>query len=330
MSALLASFYPIYHHFLDSNTNFYIIIFWVITLLILLKFGNREIIRHLDERLPWNKYHTKRLTVQVVLSLSYSAICINLTYIFIYVGLAGYVPSFDLLTAINFIGLILFFIVMMTYYALHFLKEWRITDAHHKKLLQQQSQKQAETLQNYIDPVFLLGNAKKLAELQDIHPKKATFFLKKWTDLHDYIVQNRCQKLVSLRQELDFVDSYFHILKMRFGNAFVLDVRLSESLLKEKCLPPLVIQLLIENAMNHNNFEETMPLHIEIFSTHDQFVLVRNNIQRRPQTRDSSRSILSGIHNKYIQISHRQVINEVSDVYFTVHLPLLSLKDGKV
>ncbi len=325
LSALLASFYPVYRKFSDSNPEVYIALFWVIILLMLLGIGNRQIAQYLDDKYPWNTYKAKRLSIQMIVVLFYSLICVNLTYLFIRIGLTEYVPSFYQLIAVNVLGIVVSLPAVSIYYAAHFLKKWQTAQVRNEELCQERLQKQLETLQNYIDPVFSLRNAEKLAELTETDPKQASFFLEKFIEVYGYVVEHRHQHPVRLRDELNLVDAYFHLLKTRLGDAFVLDINLSDEWLDTKFLPPLVIQLLIENALKHNELQENKPLHIEIFSEHDKSLVIRNNIQRRPKPDYSPRSILAGIRSRYALVSQREIFIEVSDVYFTVNLPLLDM-----
>lgn len=324
LAILLASFYPVYRKFSETNPSVLTALFWVIILLILFAFGNRQIAQYLDEKYTWKNYKTKRLATQLIVVLIYSLICINLTYFFLQIGFVEYLPTISQLVTVNLWGGAISLPIVSIYYAHYFLQKWQHTSLYSEQLRQEKNQTQLETLQNYIDPAFSLKSTQKLAQLQAENPKLASIFTQKLTEIYQYVVTHRDQKPISLQEELEFIDAYSFILKGQFEDAVVLDINISNQDFKGKLLPPLVIQLLITNALKHNRLCKKNPLYIEILPKDENTLLVRNNLRRRSKPSYSPCSILAGIQSRYTLVTAQKVEVEVSEVYFTVYLPLIS------
>jgi len=324
LGILLASFYPVYRKFSTTNPSVLTALFWIIILLILFAFGNKQIAQYLDEKYTWENYKTKRLVVQLIVVLIYSLICINLTYFFLQIGFAEYLPTISQLIMVNLWGGAISLPIVSIYYAHYFLHKWQKIHLYSEQLHQEKNQTELETLQNYIDPAFSLRSTQKLTELQTENPELASIFSQKLTDIYQYVVTHRDQKPISLREELDFIDTYSFILKSQFEDAVVLDINISNQAFEAKLLPPLVIQLLIQNALKHNELCKNNPLYIEILPKDENTLLIRNNLRRRSKPSYSPCSILAGIQSRYALVTTRRVDVEVSEVYFTVYLPLIS------
>ena len=145
--------------------------------------------------------------------------------------------------------------------------------------------------------------------------------------MYRYLLQTNDQPLTTLEQELDFIRAYFHLLQMRFGSSVALNIDVAQQY--AGCLlPPLTLQLLVENAVKHNVILASRPLHIEILTTSDGCLLVSNNLQKktiRPELArlESTQVGLSNIRAKYQLLAQPEPIIQPGPTSFTVILPLL-------
>lgn len=178
---------------------------------------------------------------------------------------------------------------------------------------------QLSSLKQQISPHFLFNSLSTLRTM--VEDKKAEDFINNLSKVYRYLLRLNESDLVSLAEELDFTKSYIHILKERFEDALMVDIALSNEIKNNK-IPPVVLQLLIENAIKHNIASAKNPLFITINYSENKIV-VRNNIQPKISAEKSTEKGLKNIKERYKIISNEDVIIEKDDLYFTVKLPIL-------
>ena len=126
----------------------------------------------------------------------------------------------------------------------------RVSDIENEHLKHQNLQKELSALKNQIDPHFLFNSLNSLTSLIRDN-EAATQFVKKLSYMYRYILQSGDTDLVSIREELKFLESYTYLMKTRYRERFTIEVNIAENL-KGKKIPPLALQLLVENAVKHN------------------------------------------------------------------------------
>lgn len=160
---------------------------------------------------------------------------------------------------------------------------------------------------------------------------KAQLFVNELARVYRYLLQSNERELTDLKSELSFINAYFFLLKTRFGDGICLDIRVSETA-QRALIPPLTLQLLIENAVKHNVISTTRPLCISIYSPKssndideglDQLV-VSNNLQSKTVAVALNRLGLANIDAKYRLLAGKKPIVQQTDTTFSVILPLLS------
>ena len=156
---------------------------------------------------------------------------------------------------------------------------------------------QLEALKQQVNPHFLFNSLNVLDSLIEEDPARARVFLEELSTVYRYLLRANDQPLTPLRAELDFIESYYHLLKTRHGEGLRLQLRVQNGHENHQ-LPPLTLQLLVENAVKHNVILPEQPLTIEIF-THGDSLTVRNNLQRK-RSRVASHGVgLSNILTQY-------------------------------
>jgi LytS/YehU family sensor histidine kinase len=211
--------------------------------------------------------------------------------------------------------------VVLFYEASYFLKQWRIALVEGEKLRKETVQAQLDGLRSQINPHFLFNSLNTLVSLIPENPNTATDFVHKLSHVYRYLLCMKDKELVTLQTELDFMTSYLFLLKVRFEENVRIDIHISEGA-EAMLLPPVSLQLLIENAIKHNVVSSAKPLHIHIF-TEKGHLVVRNNLQPRQQLEESTGVGLQNIQTRYSILSTQHVIILRSEHHFTVSLPLL-------
>jgi two-component system, LytTR family, sensor kinase len=199
--------------------------------------------------------------------------------------------------------------------------KWRETKLEAEQLSKEKLQTQLNSLLQQINPHFLFNSLNTLSALIDDNPKNAQKYLSDLSKVYRYLLRTNENELTTLANELNFIDSYFHLLQTRFGKG----VTLLKSIQPDdfgKLLPPLTLQLLVENAVKHNTVGKNKPLVIEII-TLGEYLTVRNNLQRKTLKVESSKVGLSNIAEKYRLINKSAIEITEAGGYFSVTVPLI-------
>jgi len=162
---------------------------------------------------------------------------------------------------------------------------------------------QHETLRSQINPHFLFNSLNVLSSLIYINQENANKFTKALSKTYRYVLSLTQQPVVSVSEELDALDSYVFLMRMRFEGSFTFTVNKISSNEQHKIIP-LTLQLLIENAFKHNIATEESILDI-IINVDNDYITVENNIQ------PSNSADKGGIGLKYIMKQYKTYAKEV-------------------
>jgi two-component system LytT family sensor kinase len=191
-----------------------------------------------------------------------------------------------------------------------------------QQLQHEKTEVQMRALQSQINPHFLFNSLNTLSSLIDESPRQANDFVDELSSVYRYLLRSNENELTTLDLELTFIHSYFHLLRTRFGSNVSLEVSIDETFNKA-WLPPLTLQLLVENAVKHNIVLPEAPLLIRIRTTDQKQLIVENTLQRKPLRVESNGVGLSNISIKYQLLNQPDPMIEEQDGWFRVTLPLL-------
>jgi hypothetical protein len=215
-------------------------------------------------------------------------------------------------------SLIIVFFLELRYYFQHWTKAVTQT----AELQQRNMEAQLDSLRNQVSPHFLFNSLNSLSSLILQSPEQAVTFVHKLSSVYRYLLQRKDKNLVELKEELNFLQSYLHLLQTRFGRAFQCDVQISH-LQEQYLIPPFTLQLLVENAVKHNVVAIDEPLFIEVY-THDDRIVVKNSLQKRKGTVPSTGIGLVHIISKYALVTDTEVEITETNEAFVVTLPLIN------
>lgn len=177
-----------------------------------------------------------------------------------------------------------------------------------------------QVLENQLSPHFVFNNFSILADLIEVDPKRASAYLMNLSKVYRYTLQHLDHSTVSLKEELDFLQRYLALLQQRFGNGIVVDIR-PDVPQRIGALPPAALQMLIENAIKHNEHTTARPLHIYVTSDEGHI-----SVSNRKQPITTAESTQVGQHNiaeRYRLLTDQKVIiSDTSDEY-CVTIPLI-------
>ena len=179
-----------------------------------------------------------------------------------------------------------------------------------------------EALKNQIDPHFIFNSLNTLSYLIDEKPTKAKLFNDSLADVYRYILQNKARDLVLLQEEIDFLQHYFSLLKIRFEEALELHIAIDAALLDTCLVMPISLQLLMENAIKHNEFSVAKPLVITVKFAGNSLIFY--NETRKKALRKPSPGIgLQNLNERYKLVTGKTISIEDTGTAFTVTLPVL-------
>lgn len=177
-------------------------------------------------------------------------------------------------------------------------------------------------LQNQLNPHFLFNSLNTLISEIEYDPKNAILFTQRLSDVYRYILQSQEQRLVTLKSELDFIDSYVFLHKVRLGDCICIDNRIDPSDNDMK-LPSLTLQLLVENVIKHNIINAEYPMTIRLDYDKASGRLSITNELRAKENITKNGVGLKNLSLRYQLICDQDVLIESDTKYFTVKIPLL-------
>lgn len=199
-------------------------------------------------------------------------------------------------------------------------------DERHKKynsLEKEKIQSQLETLRSQINPHFLFNSFNTLISEIESHPENAVTYVEHLSDFYRNIVVNREKDLITLKEELAILNDYFFIQQKRYGKALNINIDVAPQQAKENLITPLALQLLIENAIKHNMVSLETPLYISLSLDDKNYLVIKNNINKKLQQEKGSSLGLQNISKRYEILSKMPVIVENNEKEFIVKIPLI-------
>lgn len=185
-------------------------------------------------------------------------------------------------------------------------------------------QAELEALKNQIDPHFIFNSLNTLSHLIEEKPSKAKQFNDHLADVYRYILQNKSRDLVFLSEEINFISDYFSLLKIRFETAVQLRIHLQKELFDRYLIPPISLQVLVENAIKHNEFSASNPLIITIAFS-DENLVVRNMTNKKLARKPSPKIGLQNLKERYKLTTDKTISVSEAEGEFVVMLPVLSI-----
>lgn len=178
-----------------------------------------------------------------------------------------------------------------------------------------------ENLKQQLNPHFLFNSLSSLKSLIKIDASEAVTFLENLSKSYRYILRNRENETIALSEEIQFAQNYIALQKSRHGSGFEVIFNIDE-IHQQSRIVPVTLQNLIENALKHNIMDDESPLQIEIYSE-GQFLIIKNNLQRKKSVETSNRSGLAQLQNFYTYLSSSPVQIIESSSHFVVKIPFI-------
>lgn len=180
---------------------------------------------------------------------------------------------------------------------------------------------QFESLKNQISPHYLFNCLNTISSLLYKDSHVAEEFIRRMADTFRYVLSHQKRKLVSLREEVEFVKAYYYLLQVRYEDHLRLEINLPKNIL-DTSLPPLTLQLLVENAVKHNQISKENPLLVYISATDNTHLVITSTKTVAMNPSASFRIGLDNIRNRYQFFTSEKIVVK-DESKFTVKLPII-------
>ncbi|MCF8715173.1 2TM domain-containing protein [Joostella atrarenae] len=229
----------------------------------------------------------------------------------------------------DYVGyMVIALIVSILFSAFFFYKTKQESKVKEQKVIAGRATAQFDALKNQLDPHFLFNSLNVLTSLIEENPKGAQKFTTSLSKVYRYVLEQKSKELVTVAEEITFAQTYIDLLRMRFEESIIFNV--SEELLTEEAkVVPLSLQLLLENAVKHNQVSPNKPLEITITKA-DNYLVVTNNLQPKSVVKTSNGVGLLNIQQRYHLLTSRDVLINKEKKYFNVSIPMLTKQISKM
>lgn len=188
------------------------------------------------------------------------------------------------------------------------------------RLKREQLELQFEALRTQLSPHYLFNSLNTISSLIYKDVIQAENYIRKLAGTYKYILDSDKISLITVKEEIAFIKDYCYLLDIRFGSSFKANFNINEKC-DELFIPPISIQILVENAVKHNVFDENDPLIVDISSEYNSLI-VKNRVMKSPSDRESFRIGIGNIRKRYEVFTDKEIKIEKNE-FFQVKLPLL-------
>ena len=286
--------------------------------------GNRYLLFTLRIYFDWFDKPIRKITA-LVLAISFYTIPISALLLVIWYKIFNNgVVNWNAITTTTLVIMICVLFITHVYETVFLVREAEDEKLKKEQLERARAEAELEALKNQIDPHFIFNSLNTLSHLIEEDSKKAKQFNDNLADVYRYILQNKARELVLLREEMEFLNDYFSLLKIRFEQAIQLKITVNNEWLDQYLIPPISLQILVENAIKHNEFSDALPLVITIEMKNDELI-IHNHIRKKVLRKASSRIGLHNLGERYKLTTSKEITVIEASGDFKVSLPVLKI-----
>ena len=287
---------------------------------VLLWQGNGHLSDFISYKISWLENPSKRFIWGIVGVLVYSPAAVYFLYL---LGLFLFNTRIYDIGDIALAAVGITFVISFFLNAAEFLKNWKKAALDAEKLKKEQMATKYESLKNQVNPHFLFNSLNALTNLVYEDQDRAADFIRQLSKVYRYVLDTRSQELVPLETELKFVESYLVLQHARFDDKLKVNIDIKGH--EKDMVPPIALQMLMENAVKHNVVSQDDPLVIDV-AIQDDYLVVQNNLQKKNiPAEESSGMGLANIKARYEFLTDKPVEITEGPENYIVKLPLLKL-----
>jgi len=276
----------------------------------------------LRNRYPLDRQIMKRIGTALLCFYVMTAVAnSSIVYLYFSTGFLGFSFSLSKYLLALASGLVLNTFTTLVHEGVSTLEKWKMTLTDTERLRTEYAKSRLEGLKNQIRPHFLFNSINTLSALIPEDPKRAEIFLDEMCMVYRYLLRNHTG-YVPLAEELEFIRSYFFILKARFGEGLVTEISISAEQ-TGMLLPPFTLQQLMENIMQTGRISRSSPLRIQIRSAIGGIIVSNTISPKVTRDLDPEEVSLTGLCNKFRLLGVGEISISESGGKRNVYLPLV-------
>ena len=318
--------------FFMGNTNSSISIFaityiWAFVICVTQWGGHVYINYQIDKRINVLEKPVKRTILGLIFLVVYSVLAYLIVQMIMYKIIYGNLPedAISWMLRSSYFPVIVSGSISLLFSVIGFFKEWQKSVLQAEQLKNEMLSYKYESLRNQINPHFLFNSFNVLSDLVYDNQKMAVKFIHQLSDLFRYVLDSRDKELVMLEEEIEFINSFIYLLKIRFEDKVEVDLDIETN--PEEYIVPMSLQLLIENAVKHNEVSTSKPLKIWINKL-DEEIEVKNNLQLKGEVKASNKTGLKNLRQQYSYFTDKNIEVIESDQSFKVLIPILKIHES--
>ncbi len=307
---------------------------WLVTFLFCLGISEFSIVisNRLNKKIPWTQNPVKRLFLELGLNLIVVLVFITLLRL-LYAFLANETDSLNNVSMsieekrgiIQMLLVVFFitFVIIVLNTGDYMIANWKNAALQASAMNQIAMEAELQSLRLQLDPHFVFNNLSVLSELILEDQQLGHDYAENFAKIYRYLLTHSQKNLVPLAEEIKFLNSYIFLLQQRIGKGIHFDMDIDNNY-NDLMLPPLTLQLLVENALKHNKTVKTDPLLIKIYCTQKQELVVENTFKPLENSAISSGIGIRNIIHRYGLISGEKPQVYQDQNIFKVTVPLLN------
>lgn len=278
--------------------------------------------RRLEELFPWKGNIRPRVFAECTATLLFTPIVVTLFVFILYRLLWGTQLWWPGVFEYNLFALTVSFVFAAFVNVDVIIDEWKSSLVRNERLEKENIKSRLYRLQDQVSPHFLFNNFNVLSALIEEDSSLARTYLEKLSDIYRYVLNRKDDELVSLNEEMQFIRDYLFLMKIRFDDKITCNIDINGS--GNAKIPPATLQILVENAIKHNEISSRHPLQIQIRQLHHDLLEIHNKRTPKRGTSKGAGVGLDNIRDRYRYLTDRSVTITETEDSFTVTVPLLT------
>jgi LytS/YehU family sensor histidine kinase len=278
------------------------------------------IVGWLWKKYPWESQPVIHLILEILLISVWTMLySMGLYRIEIYFGL---MESQDVQFLEVFITLLITYLITAIHEMVYFYQQWKMNFSRSVRLERDNIHAKYEALKTQINPHFLFNSLNSLTSLVDDN-EDAVAYIQDLSEFLRYMLTSRDKELVLVREEVSLLKKYISLQESRFKKTLRIELDVPESTW-HYALPPLVLQMLVENCIKHNVISKEKPLDVSVQARNNS-IIVENTLQKKKEVTSTGQG-LRNIAERYKLFTTREVKTEETRRLFRVTIPLLKVE----
>jgi len=282
--------------------------------------GSMSIVVFVWHKFPWELTPVKHIVVETLLILVFLLIFV--------VGMDTYfcsergillVEGFKLNLIDILFTILITFLIVTIHEAIFFYRQWKLNFSKSISLEKDNLEAQYNALKAQVNPHFLFNSLNSLMSLLENNPK-AEQYVQDLSEYLRYVLLSNSREAVDLKEELENMEKFFHLQKLRFDDNLHVEIEINPASLQLQ-LPTLALQMLVDNCIKHNTISHSKPLTIKIFDD-GKSITVENNLQLKLSVESTGQG-LKNIEGRYRFLSSEPIKIVSDDKHFSVTIPLI-------